>query len=90
MKRSNSMIHDELSVNVIDAIKVSRLRGDGTIIKDAEFFSDISPEETEMIKELAEINLMVALVRFEIENTGKFPTWVIRLREAEKRIEGLV
>ena len=60
------------------------------IIKDAEFFSDISPEETEMIKELAEINLMVALVRFEIENTGKFPTWVIRLREAEKRIEGLV
>ena len=24
------MIHDELSVNVIDVIKVSRLRGDGT------------------------------------------------------------
>ena len=30
MKRNNSMIHDELSVNVIDVIKVSRLRGDGT------------------------------------------------------------
>ena len=60
------------------------------IIKDAEFFSDISPEETEMIKELAEINLMVGLVRLEIENTGKYPMWVIRLMEAQKRIEGLV
>ncbi len=60
------------------------------IIKDTEFFSDISPEEEERIKELAEINVILFLVMLEIENTGKYPMWVIRLMEAQKRIEGLI
>ena len=60
------------------------------IIKDTEFFSDISHEEVERIKELAEINVILFLVMLEIENTGKYPTWVIRLMEAQKRIESLI
>ena len=42
------------------------------IIKDAEFFSDISPEEEERIKELAEINVILFLVNLLAETVKAF------------------
>lgn len=60
------------------------------LIKKYDFFSDISPEEEERIEKLADLSLLVGMVRLEIEAEGKHPEWAERLEDAQQKIDDLM
>jgi len=54
------------------------------------FFSDISENQEERINKIAEISLMLGLVRLEMENAGACEHWISEILKAQEKLEDLI